>query len=368
VALVAWAACSSGGGRLPDAAVSDALPAREAGPDAPFGQAIEPGGCGNPGGACCPGNQCAEGGCCVEGRCAGAGTACAPLDGICQQGSCGACGGQGQSCCAGGACTGLATRCAGGICEACGDLGQLCCPGGACLRGGTVCDLAAAGSGAVIGVCAACHTLDCLGACGGAGQPCCAAGSPCADGGCCVSGACVAAGGACQVGGAGYGTCSGGSCGGCGGMGAPCCPAAISGQAACGAPTTACIIPDMPPGPATCSKCGGKGEPCCAFNRCDGGCCTHFRPSDPGTCVVEGQDCADGAVCVQGSCGMCGGAGHLCCSGRCSAAQTSCAVVAGQGERCLACGGRGMPCCLDQPQSDACLAPLACRGGLCLER
>jgi len=33
-----------------------------------------------------------------------------------------------------------------------------------------------------------------------------------------------------------------------------------------------------------------------------------------------------------------------------------------------ACGGRGQPCCFDQPLGDACLAPLACRAGLCLER
>jgi hypothetical protein len=93
----------------------------------------------------------------------------------------------------------------------------------------------------------------------------------------------------------------------------------------------------------------------------------HLRPSDPGTCVPDGKDCPDGAVCVQNACGMCGGPGHLCCNGRCSAPQTSCETVAGLGDRCLACGGRGQPCCFDQPLGDACLAPLACRAGLCLE-
>jgi hypothetical protein len=84
--------------------------------------------------------------------------------------------------------------------------------------------------------------------------------------------------------------------------------------------------------------------------------------------VADGVDCANGAVCVQGACGMCGGAGKLCCDGRCSEPQTTCATLAGQGPRCLRCGGRGMPCCNDQPSADSCLPALACRGGLCLER
>src|SRR5436190_23727726 len=192
--FVLVAACS---GNLPPGldAGGDASQLRDASEaDALFGQSIGPASaCGNPGGPCCPGGQCGGGGCCVEGRCAGEGAACDLLEGICQAGSCGACGGAGQACCAGGACTGAGTRCAGNVCERCGDLGQLCCPQGACLREGTGCNLAAAGQGALIGVCAACRGVDCAVACGQSGQPCCAGASACQGGGCCVEGRCLAA-------------------------------------------------------------------------------------------------------------------------------------------------------------------------------
>jgi hypothetical protein len=207
-------------------------------------------------------------------------------------------------------------------------------------------------------------------ACGGAGQACCP-GGVCAESGCCLDGACRPPGTTCQAGGAAYGVCEArdgvGRCSGCGVGGAPCCPAALRGQPGCAA-DLACVImmADMP-ALSQCVPCGGPGQTCCARNGCAGGCCARTKASDPGTCVAEGVDCPDGAVCVDGACGACGRVGQRCCDATCTAPGSTCRVVAAMGETCIACGGRGQPCCFDQPGAPGCAPQLTCRTDLCLE-
>jgi hypothetical protein len=120
---------------------------------------------------------------------------------------------------------------------------------------------------------------------------------------------------------------------------------------------------------SSCVPCGQPGQICCALNRCGGGCCSRSGPGDPGLCIAEGQDCSNGAVCVTGACGTCGRSGQRCCESTCTAAGSTCRVVVGQGESCIACGGRGQPCCFDQPDTAPCGSPdLVCLTDVCVER
>ena len=357
--------------------------------------------CGEPGLRCC-GGSCAGDACCAAGdRCVAPGAACGGRDGVCAGKRC-ACGDEGQPCCGGSTCNANRLGCdpVTRNCTAlCGGPGQNCCRNNACNDFTMACapDPAVPPGASIVRTCRPC---------GGPGQPCCnptmANAAGCADGGCCVMNVCQAAGGPCQVPPLTYGTCEAGRCTGCGVPGTPCCvPGAIRGQAApCNTEDMHCVVmlppppdaapdgqptpppPDAaadaatdalplppPPPPSMCVPCGGPGQACCPLNRCAaGGCCARNAPEEHGVCVVEGEACSTGGLCVAGSCGACGKPGQRCCSGTCSAPFSTCRVVAGRGEMCLACGTRGTPCCFDQASGAICAQNLFCRSGQCLER
>lgn len=96
-------------------------------------------------------------------------------------------------------------------------------------------------------------------ACGGGGEPCCAA-NTCRDGGCCVRGTCASEGSTCPGVGA---TCTMSRCGTCGGIGLAVCGSTILDPGFCTAPRTLQIA-----GLASCVFCGDRGGLCCAGDWC----------------------------------------------------------------------------------------------------
>jgi hypothetical protein len=351
--------------------------------------------CGDPNGPCCEGNSCKNGGCCISGRCVPSGGSCAPIEGTCQAGSCGACGGLGQTCCAGSTCTGAGTACLGSVCARCGGAGDPCCA-------------PAAGSsdtlgGRVRGVCSVenlvCGSAGrCVG-CGNPSEPCCP-GSACRDGSCCFADACVGSGQACgSSGSTGMpvgGTCSGGRCSACGGRDQQCCGFGTSGNCYepnqtcrtgrctnCGGPGETCCPPTQTTPACTagficaasanlCQKCGGPGEPCCPGSTCSGAnCCL------AGRCHLAGDTCridsVSFGVCQDGRCG-CGKLSEPCCpqtagfvQPRCTDPDTACTGGSFSSTgTCAKCGGPGAPCCPGQLCNEPGLACLGSAGeGIC---
>jgi hypothetical protein len=124
----------------------------------------------------------------------------------------------------------------------CGSAGQACCDGGC-------------GTGA------RCASNTCE-PCGGPGEACCITATACSDAGCCDNGVCTPAGSACPGNG---GLCKSSSCGGAcpdGGCGA--CGAA--GQACCaniGCTASLELVCDTDGGRNVCAVCGSAGTPCC---------------------------------------------------------------------------------------------------------
>ncbi len=98
------------------------------------------------------------------------------------------------------------------------------------------------------------------------------------------------------------------------------------------------------------AACGGPGQPCCAGGSCDnGGCCMAAGLDRTRRCAPAGSVCSNDNICIQGTCGSCGGPGQECCANsNCTAPRTLCASQGGL-FRCTPCGGTDQACCPGQP-------------------